>query len=92
MADNGWVDGICHAEPGLPKLLILSLERSGVMEPPEYAYREYTSKGILRCDMMIFVGKAPATLMWTPGSYPPLAFASLTLTERPPVKPCDDCV
>jgi hypothetical protein len=58
MADNGWVDGVCHAEPGLPKLLILSLERIGVMEPLEYAYREYTSKGILRCDMMIFVGKS----------------------------------
>jgi hypothetical protein len=42
MADNGWVDGIRHAEPGLPKLLILSLERIGVMEPLEYAYREYT--------------------------------------------------
>jgi hypothetical protein len=58
MADNGWVDGVCHAEPGLPKLLILSLERIGVMEPPEYAYREYTSKGTLRCDMMVFVGKS----------------------------------
>jgi hypothetical protein len=58
MADNGWVDGICHAEPGLPNLLILSLEHIGVMEPPEYAYREYTSKGILRCDMMVFVGKS----------------------------------
>jgi hypothetical protein len=58
MADNGWVDRICHAEPGLPKLLILSLERIGVMEPPEYACREYTSKGTLRCDMMVFVGKS----------------------------------
>jgi hypothetical protein len=58
MADNGWVDGVCHAKPGLPKLLILSLERIGVMEPPEYAYREYTFKGILRCDMMIFMGKS----------------------------------
>ncbi|PVH35013.1 hypothetical protein PAHAL_7G085400 [Panicum hallii] len=58
MADNVWVDGVCHAKPGLPKLLIISLERIGVMEPPEYAYREYTSKGILRCDMMIFMGKS----------------------------------
>jgi hypothetical protein len=58
MADDGWIDGICHAEPGLPKLLILSLERIGVMEPPEYAYREYTSKGTLRCDMMVFVEKS----------------------------------
>ena len=44
---------ICHAEPGLPKLLILSLERIGVVD-----YREYDSRGTLRCDMMIFVGKS----------------------------------
>ncbi|PVH62638.1 hypothetical protein PAHAL_3G349900 [Panicum hallii] len=58
MADNGWVNGICHAEPGLPKLLLLSLERVGVMEPPEYAYREYISGGTLRCDMMVFVERS----------------------------------
>ncbi|PVH34143.1 hypothetical protein PAHAL_8G156700 [Panicum hallii] len=52
MAGNGWVSGICHAEPGLPKLLLLSLERVGVMEPPEYAYRT------LRCDMMVFVERS----------------------------------
>jgi hypothetical protein len=92
MADNGWIDGVCHVEPGLPKLLILSLERIRVMEPPEYAYREYTSKGILRCDMMVFVGKSNRYPDVDPGSSPPLVSASLTLTERPPVKPCDDCV
>ena len=58
MADNRWSGGICHAEPGLPKLLILSLERIGVVDPPEYVYREYDSRGTLRCDMMIFVGKS----------------------------------
>ena len=47
-----------HAEPGLPKLLILSLERIGVVDPPEFVYREYDSKGTLRCDLMIFVGKS----------------------------------
>ena len=57
MADNGWSGGICHAEPGLPKLLLLSLERVGVVDPPEYVYREYESRVTLRCDMMIFVGK-----------------------------------
>ncbi|PVH64130.1 hypothetical protein PAHAL_2G195400 [Panicum hallii] len=46
MADNGWVNGICHAEPGLPKLLLLSLERVG------------TSGGTLRCDMMVFVERS----------------------------------
>jgi hypothetical protein len=58
MADNGWINEIYHAEPGLPKLLLLSLERVGVMEPPEYAYREYISGGTLRCDMMVFVEKS----------------------------------
>ncbi|PVH36735.1 LOW QUALITY PROTEIN: hypothetical protein PAHAL_6G155700 [Panicum hallii] len=58
MAGNGWVSGICHAEPGLPKLLLLSLERVRVMEPPEYAYREYIAGGTLRCDTMVFVEKS----------------------------------
>ena len=58
MADNGWSGGICHAEPGLPKLLILSLERIGVVDPPEYVYWEYDSRGTLRCDVMIFVGRS----------------------------------
>ena len=48
----------CPAEPGLPKLLLLSLERVGVVDPPEYTYREYDSRGTLQCDMMIFVGKS----------------------------------
>ena len=38
--------------------MILSLERIGVVDPPEYVYREYDSKGTLRCDLMIFVGKS----------------------------------
>ena len=58
MADNGWIDGICHAEPSLPKLLTLSLERIGVVDPPEFLYREYDSKGTLRCDVMVFVEKS----------------------------------
>ena len=57
MADNEWSGGIYPAEPGLPKLLLLSLERVGFMDPPEYVYREYDSRGTLRCDMMIFVEK-----------------------------------
>ena len=58
MDDNGWSGGIFHAEPGLPKLLILSLERIGVVDPPEYVYRKYDSRGTLRCDVMIFVGRS----------------------------------
>ena len=58
MADNGWSGGISPAEPGLPKLLLLSLERVGVVDPPEYTYREYDSRGTRRCDIMIFVGKS----------------------------------
>jgi hypothetical protein len=58
MADNGWSDGICPTEPGLPKLLLLSLGRVGVMDPPEYTYREHSFRGTPRCDLMIFVGKS----------------------------------
>ena len=47
MADNGWSNGICFAEPGLPKLLLLSLKRVGVVDTPKYIYREYDSKGSL---------------------------------------------
>ena len=57
MADNGWSGEIYHAEPGLPKLLLLSLERVGVVDPPEYTYREYDSRGTRRCDIMI-LGKS----------------------------------
>jgi hypothetical protein len=58
MADIGWSDGICPAEPGLPKLLLLSLEHVGAVDPPEYTYREYNFRGTLRCDLMIFLGKS----------------------------------
>jgi hypothetical protein len=58
MADNGWSDGICPAEPGLLKLLLLSLGRIGVVDPPKYTYREHNFRGTLRCDLMIFVGKS----------------------------------
>ena len=53
MADNGWSNRIFFAEPGLPKLLLLSLECVGVVDPPEY-----DSRGTRRCDIMIFVGKS----------------------------------
>ena len=64
MADNGWSNGICFAEPGLPKLLLLSLEHVGVVDRAEYIYREYDSKGTLRCDLMIFVGKNTRYQWW----------------------------
>ena len=58
MADNGWSNGICFTEPSLPKLLLLSLERVGVVDTPEYIYREYDSRGTRQCDIMIFVEKS----------------------------------
>ena len=59
MADNGRSGRICHAELGLPKLLLLSLECVGVVDTLEYIYREYDSRGTLRCDVMIFEGRSP---------------------------------
>ena len=92
MADNGWSGGICHAEPSLPKLLILSLERVRVVDPPEYVYREYDSRGTLRCAMMIFVGKSTCYFDVDPWFISTTGFRFLTPTEKPPVKPCDVCV
>ena len=34
------------------------MEHIGVVDPLEYVYREYYSRGTLRFDMMIFVGKS----------------------------------
>ena len=53
MTNNGWSYGICSAEPDLPKLLLLSLERVGVMDPLKCAYREYDSRDTPRCEMVI---------------------------------------
>ena len=41
--------------------MLLSLERVRVVDPPEYTYREYDSRGTLWCDMMIFVGNFQGT-------------------------------
>src|SRR6185295_4858349 len=43
---------------GLAESVTQSLERIGVMDPPEFLYREYDSKGTLRCDLMIFIGRS----------------------------------
>jgi hypothetical protein len=58
MANLEWRGGVCPSEPGLPNLLLLSLERVGVVDPQEYTYREYECIGTLRCDVMIFVGRS----------------------------------
>jgi hypothetical protein len=58
MADNGWTDRICPTKPGLPKLLLLSLECVGVVDLSENTYRENNFRGTLRCDLMIFMGKS----------------------------------
>jgi hypothetical protein len=52
MANPEWNGGICPVQPSLPNLLLLSLERVGVRDPPEFVYREYewfigsTSEGL----------------------------------------------
>jgi hypothetical protein len=69
--------------------MLLSLERVGVVDPPEYTYREYNFRGTLRCDLMIFVGKSTLYPTWIPGSSPPPALGSQTPTERLLEKPYD---
>jgi hypothetical protein len=58
MANLEWNGGVCPAELGLPNLLLLSLERVGVRDPPEFIYREYEHYGTLRCKLLIFVGRS----------------------------------
>jgi hypothetical protein len=58
MANLEWNGGVCPAQPGLPNLLLLSLERVGVRDPPEFVYREYERYGTLRCKVLIFVGRS----------------------------------
>jgi hypothetical protein len=58
MANLEWRGGVCPAEPGLPNLLLLSLEHVGVVDPPEYTYREYKRRGTLQCNLMIFMGRS----------------------------------
>jgi hypothetical protein len=58
MANPGWDGGICPVQSGLPNLLLLSLERVGVRDPPEFVYREYERYGTLRCKLLIFVGRS----------------------------------
>jgi hypothetical protein len=58
MANLEWNGGVCPAHPGLPNLLLLSLERVGVRDPPEYVYQEYKRFGTLRCKVLIFVGRS----------------------------------
>jgi hypothetical protein len=58
MANREWNGGVCPIQPGLPNLLLLSLEHVGVRDPPEFVYREYERYGTLRCKVLIFVGRS----------------------------------
>jgi hypothetical protein len=58
MANPEWNGGVCPVQPGLPNLLLLSLERVGVRDPLEFVYREYERYGTLRCKVLIFVGRS----------------------------------
>jgi hypothetical protein len=58
MANLEWNGGVCPAQPGLPNLLLLSLESVRVRDPPEFVYQEYERYGTLRCKVLIFVGRS----------------------------------
>jgi hypothetical protein len=58
MANLEWNGGVFPAQPGLPNLLLLSLECVAVRNPPEYIYREYERYGTLRCKVLNFVGRS----------------------------------
>jgi hypothetical protein len=58
IANLEWNRGVCLTQPGLTNLLLLSLERVGVRNPPEFIYWEYELYGTLRCKVLIFVGRS----------------------------------
>jgi hypothetical protein len=58
MANPEWNRGVCPVQPSLSNLLLLSLERVGVRDPPEFVYREYERYGTLPCKVLIFVGRS----------------------------------
>jgi hypothetical protein len=58
MANPEWNGGVCLVQPSLPNLLLLSLERVGGRDPPEFVYWEYERYDTLRCKVLIFVGRS----------------------------------
>jgi hypothetical protein len=89
MANPEWNKGVCPVQPGLPNLLLLSLERVGVRDLPEFVYREYERYGTLRCKVLIFVGRSTLYPDIEPWFVSALDFASPTPTQRLLGRPCD---
>jgi hypothetical protein len=86
MANLEWNGGVCPAQPGLPNLLLLSLERVGVRDPPEFVYQEYECYGTLRCKVLIFVGRStlyPDVEPWF------ISATGFRFVDNYPKGPCD---
>ena len=58
MAEEGWVNSHCLEESGFLRLLFACMDRLGIYERPEYSIREYKDREILRCEMIIYVGRS----------------------------------
>jgi hypothetical protein len=60
LPDSRWLtrNGTEESAPSGPNLLLLSLERVGVRDPPEFVYREYERYITLWCKVLIFVGRS----------------------------------
>jgi hypothetical protein len=65
------------------------MERVEVVDPPEYADREYERRGTLRCKVMIFVGRRTLYPDIQPWFVSTTGFVFLAPTQRLPGKLCD---
>jgi hypothetical protein len=89
MANPEWNGGVCPVQPGLPNLLLLSLERVGVRDPPEFVYQEYERYGTLRCKVLIFVGRSTLYPDIEPWFVSATGFRVADTYPKAARKPCD---
>jgi hypothetical protein len=89
MANLEWRGGVCPIEPGVPNLLLYSLERVGVVDPPEYTYREYELRGTLRCKVMISMGRSTLYPDIEPWFISTTGFCFPDTYPKAARKPCD---
>ena len=58
MTEEEWVNNHCLEEHDFVRLLFTYMDCLGIYERPEYSIREYKDREILRCEMIIYVGRS----------------------------------
>ena len=58
MTEEEWVNNHCLEEHDFLRLLFTYMDCLGIYERSEYSSREYKDCEILRCEMIIYVGRS----------------------------------